>query len=49
MEPLRIAIAGLGTVGTGVVHLLQTNAHLLEARAGRPLLVTAVSMRDTAK
>jgi homoserine dehydrogenase len=44
--PLRIAIAGLGIVGAGTVQLLQRNADLLERRAGRRLMVAAVSARD---
>jgi homoserine dehydrogenase len=44
--PLKIAIAGLGTVGVGTVALLQKNAELLERRGGRRLVVTAVSARD---
>ncbi len=44
--PLAIGIAGLGTVGAGVVRLLQENAVLIAARAGRPIIVTAVSARD---
>jgi homoserine dehydrogenase len=48
-EPLRIALAGLGTVGAGVIRLLQTNAGLIERRAGRPLQITAVSARDRTK
>jgi len=46
MTALRIGIAGLGTVGAGVIRLLQDNAALIAARAGRPLIVTAVSARD---
>jgi homoserine dehydrogenase len=45
-EPLRIALAGLGTVGAGVVKLLDANAALIERRAGRPIVITAVSARD---
>lgn len=45
-SPLRLGIAGLGTVGAGVIHLLETNADLITARAGRPLHVVAVSARD---
>ncbi|WP_324262112.1 homoserine dehydrogenase [Altererythrobacter sp. H2] len=45
-EPLRIALAGLGTVGAGVIRLLDTNAALISARAGRPLQVVAVSARS---
>ncbi|GCE80189.1 homoserine dehydrogenase [Komagataeibacter oboediens] len=44
--PLRIGIAGLGTVGAGVVKLLRENADLIRARAGRELVVTAVSARN---
>lgn len=45
-SPLRLGLAGLGTVGAGVIRLLNTNADLVTARAGRPLQVTAVSARD---
>ena len=47
--PLRIAIAGLGTVGAGVIRLLETNADLIAARAGRPIEVVAVSARARGK
>ncbi|MGO9816719.1 MAG: homoserine dehydrogenase [Acidocella sp.] len=46
MKPLRVGIAGLGTVGAGVVKLLARQAELITARAGRPIIVTAVSARD---
>jgi homoserine dehydrogenase len=48
-EPLRIALAGLGTVGAGLVRLAETNGGLIERRAGRPLRIVAVSARDRAK
>ncbi len=44
--PLKIAVAGLGTVGAGTLRLLQDQAELLAERAGRRLVVTAVSARD---
>ncbi|MBV1689833.1 homoserine dehydrogenase [Novosphingobium sp. G106] len=47
--PLRIALAGLGTVGGGVIRLIETNGPLIERRAGRPLVITAVSARDRNK
>ena len=47
--PLRIAIAGLGTVGAGVVQLLAKNGALIAARGGRPLEIVAVSARDRTK
>jgi homoserine dehydrogenase len=43
---LRIGIAGLGTVGGGVVKLLSAQAELIAARAGQPIVVTAVSARS---
>jgi homoserine dehydrogenase len=46
MTALRIGIAGLGTVGAGVVKLLRDNAELIAQRAGMPIRVTAVSARD---
>jgi homoserine dehydrogenase len=44
--PLRIGVAGLGTVGAGTLQLLAQQAELLAARAGRRLIVAAVSARD---
>jgi homoserine dehydrogenase len=46
---LRIAIAGLGTVGSGVLRLLRAQHDLLSVRAGRPIEVVAVSARDRGK
>jgi len=43
--PLRIAVAGLGTVGTGTLQLLERQADRLAERAGRRIVVTAVSAR----
>ncbi|MTJ83795.1 MAG: homoserine dehydrogenase [Telmatospirillum sp.] len=49
MDELKIAIAGLGTVGGGTVTLLHRNARLLETRAGRPLrLVAAAALEKPA-
>ncbi len=49
MSALRIGIAGLGTVGAGVVRLLAENAELIATRAGVPITVTAVSARQRAR
>jgi homoserine dehydrogenase len=48
-EPLRIALAGLGTVGAGLVRLVETNGPLIARRAGRPVQIVAVSARDRSK
>ncbi|MGN6517456.1 MAG: Gfo/Idh/MocA family oxidoreductase, partial [Rhizomicrobium sp.] len=47
--PLRIAVAGLGTVGGGVASVLLTRGKELEQRAGRPLQLVGVSARDKTK
>ena len=45
-RPLSVGVAGLGTVGGGVLKLLRANADIIAARAGRAIAVTAVSARD---
>jgi homoserine dehydrogenase len=45
-DALRIALAGLGTVGGGVVKLLDANRDLITRRAGRPIEIVAVNARD---
>lgn len=47
--PLRLGIAGLGTVGVGVVRIVRKHAALLKARTGRDIQITAVSARDAEK
>jgi len=44
--PLRVGIAGLGTVGAGTVALLEADPERLAERAGRPLVVSRVCARD---
>lgn len=43
---LKIGVAGLGTVGVGVIRALAANGELIARRAGRPIIVSAVSARD---
>jgi homoserine dehydrogenase len=47
--PIRLGIAGLGTVGRGVVKIVQRQSGLLAARCGRPVEITAVSARSRDK
>ncbi len=47
--PLKVAVAGLGTVGAGVLKVLAGNRDEIAARAGRPIVVTAVSARNRDK
>jgi homoserine dehydrogenase len=48
-HPLRLGIAGLGTVGVGVVRIVQKHADLLQARSGRRVTISAVSARSRDK
>jgi homoserine dehydrogenase len=48
-EALRIAVAGLGTVGCGTLQLIHEHNALISDRCGRPILVSAVSARDRRK
>ncbi len=48
-EALRLGIAGLGTVGVGVVKIVRKHAELLRARTGRPIEIVAVSARNAEK
>ena len=48
-QPLRIALAGLGTVGTGVIRLVEENRDLIARRAGRPIEIVAATARDRTK
>lgn len=48
-EALRLGIAGLGTVGGGVLDILARHKQLIAARAGRPIELGAVSARSRGK
>ena len=48
-QPLRLGIAGLGTVGSGVIKMLLNNASLLSLRAGRRITISAVSAKSRTK
>src|SRR5579871_2603642 len=48
-EPLGIALIGCGTVGSGVARLLREQGERLAVRAGRPLALRRVVVRDPDK
>ena len=48
-KPLRLGIAGLGTVGVGVVRIIRKQSALLSARTGHDIEITAVSARSKGK
>ena len=47
--PIRLGIAGLGTVGGGVAKILRDQAQSIEARAGCRVSISAVSARNRSK
>ena len=46
-EPLRLGVAGLGVVGTGLTRLLERQRDAFGARAGRPVELAAYSARSS--
>jgi len=48
-QPLRLGIAGLGTVGSAVVKMIREQQAALTARCGRPIEVVAVTARSRSK
>ena len=46
---LRLGIAGLGTVGAGVVKIVENSSDILAKRCGRKISVAAVSARSRSK
>jgi homoserine dehydrogenase len=49
VAPLKVGLAGLGTVGAEVVRLIEGQSAALSARCGRPIHVVAVTARSKAK
>jgi len=49
MEPLRLGVAGLGTVGAGLLKLLEAHGPRIAAALGRAIEVRAVSARDRSR
>src|ERR1035438_3094398 len=46
-QPVRLGMVGLGTVGTGVVQMLQKNRSLIEAKVGAPVQLSMVCDKRT--
>jgi homoserine dehydrogenase len=49
LKPVRVAMLGCGTVGTGVLALLADNREAITAKAGRPIEVGPIVVRDLKK
>jgi len=46
---LRIAIAGLGTVGGGTLKIVSSQAAMIEKRCGRKVVITGIAAKDKKK
>ena len=49
MKPIQVGLLGIGTVGSGVFHVLSRNQNEIQRRAGRGIAVTMVADLDTAR
>lgn len=48
-EPLKLGVAGLGTVGSGLLRLIMSHGDKLAEASGRPIQVSAVCARTKSK
>jgi len=49
VEPVKIGLLGLGTVGSGTLKVLERNAEEIARRAGRGIVVSHASVRDRSR
>ena len=49
MNPVKVGLLGLGTVGCGTVNVLSRNASEIKRRAGRGIVIAQASARDIQK
>ena len=49
MEPVKVGLLGMGTVGGGTINVLKRNAEEISRRAGRGIVVTHAAARDVSK
>ncbi|HHH48058.1 MAG TPA: homoserine dehydrogenase [Gammaproteobacteria bacterium] len=49
MEPVKVGLLGMGTVGGGTVNVLKRNAEEIARRAGRGVVITHAATRDINK
>src|SRR5437868_11846400 len=49
MKPIQAGLLGIGTVGSGVFHVLKRNQAEIKRRAGRGIEITMIADLDTAR
>lgn len=49
MKPIKVGLLGLGTVGTGVVRIVEGNQEDLSSQVGSPIVIEKISVKNTEK
>ena len=49
MKPVKEGLLGLGTVGTGVVRIVEGNQEDLSSQVGSPIVIEKISVKNTVK
>ncbi|GGG02386.1 homoserine dehydrogenase [Paenibacillus albidus] len=49
MKPVKVGLLGLGTVGTGVVRIVEGNQEDLSSQVGSPIIIERISVKNTEK
>ncbi|MFC3750610.1 MULTISPECIES: homoserine dehydrogenase [Paenibacillus] len=49
MKPVKVGLLGLGTVGTGVVRIVDGNQEDLSSQVGSPILIERIAVKDLDK
>jgi len=49
MNPIRVGLLGLGTVGRGTYQILRRNQEEIQRRAGRGIEIVQIAVRDAAR
>ena len=49
MKPVKVGLLGLGTVGTGVVRIVEGNQEHLSSQVGSPIIIERIAVKNTEK
>lgn len=49
MKPVKVGLLGLGTVGTGVVRIVEGNQEDLSSQVGSPIVIEKIAVKNTEK
>ncbi|MET3940269.1 homoserine dehydrogenase [Paenibacillus sp. PvP094] len=49
VKPVKVGLLGLGTVGTGVVRIVEGNQEDLSSQVGSPIVIEKISVKNTVK